>query len=112
VVSSLALQLVQSIREAEEKAGNIIREATLKARQIKVAAEKEAGQITEKYRSETAVCIKKMLAQAKEEANEESKPLMAVRQKEILALEKKAAGKIPEAVTLVKERIVKLHADR
>jgi len=106
----LTLQLVQSIREAEEKADSLMREATLKARQIRKQAETESARIIEQSRTETASRSREMLNQAEKEAHEQTKPLMEAQQQEMARLREVADSKVPAAVALIKERIVKLHA--
>ncbi len=107
----MTVQLVQSIREAEEQAGSLIREATLQARQIRKQAETESARIIERSRTETTDRTREMLEQAEKEAHEQAKPLVEAQQQEIARLREMAESKVPAAVALIKERIVKLHAD-
>ncbi len=106
----MTLQFVQSIREAEEKAESLIREATLQARQIRKQAETKSIQLAEQFRAETTVQIREILERSKQEAHEKAKPLVKAQQQEVARLKIKAENRVPEAVAFIKERIVKLHA--
>ncbi|HHX87679.1 MAG TPA: hypothetical protein GX693_05830 [Firmicutes bacterium] len=106
----MTLQLVQSIREAEEKAVALIREAALQVRQIRKQAETESSRTIEQSRAETAVQSQEMLEQAEKEAHEQVKPLLEFQQQKVARIREMAGSKVPAAVALIKERIVKLHA--
>jgi len=111
VVGWMTVELVKAIRKAEEEAGSLIREATQQARQIRKQAETDSSRLDEQLRAETRALTREILERAEKEGHEQAKPLVEAQQEEVNRLREMAEGKISLAVTLVKERIVKLYAD-
>lgn len=108
----MTVELVQSIKDAEKKADAMIREARQKARQMVKEAEEHGARLVREAQEEAAAKAKAILQQAEAEARQEAGPLVAAQMQEITRLKQEAEGKLPEAVSMIKERVVKFHGHR
>lgn len=106
----MTVQLVQSIKEAESKAEAIHRAALQKARQAIKDAEERAALLIRDALTTAEKEAKGLLKQAEEEARAEAEPLASALRDDIAHLEAKAQVRLPKAVAVISERIVKFHA--
>ena len=110
VVNDLTVELVQSIREAESKAGAITRAARQKARQAVKQAEENATLLVREAVAAAEKEADKLVVAAAAEARAEAGPQAEAGRKEIGRLEEQARARLPQAVALITGRIVQSHA--
>ena len=108
----MTVRLVESIKESERQADNLIREAQQKARQIIREAESQAAQLLKERIVAAQEQSKELLAKAEAEARQEAAALADVHQKEIESIKSKARTRLPEVVAMIAEKVVRTHADR
>lgn len=107
----MTVELVKSIKEAESKAQAMISDARQEARRIKRAAEVKAGDITKEIIDDAEKKAKEIVAEAEREARSEAEPLISEGEEEISYLKKKSSERLPQAVELIKGKVVKTDAD-
>jgi V/A-type H+/Na+-transporting ATPase subunit G/H len=111
VVNALTLELVKSIKEAEAKGEAIIREAQQDSRRIQKEAVEKAALIMADAEAEAKSKARELVKQAEEEARAEAEPLVMKQQQEIARMQEVAAGRMQDAVALLKDKVVKINAD-
>ena len=107
----MTVQLVQSIKDAEGQADAMLREARQLARQIGKEAEGKAAKLLDEAVAQAEAKAKEMVLQAEREAREEANPMVAAKQQENARIGSTAQKRLPQAVAMITERIVKVHAD-
>jgi V/A-type H+/Na+-transporting ATPase subunit G/H len=107
----LTVELVKAIKEAESKAEKIIRDAKQDARQLIREAESTAEIEQQEALAKAGQEAKQMIQKAEEEANAETIPLQEKQKNIISRLREDASGRLPNAVALMKEKVVKSDAD-
>ncbi len=110
MVRRLTVKLVKSIREAESQADAVVREAQQKARQVLKDAEEKGAQMLKKAVAEAEAQAKELLRRAEAEARQEAAVLVEAHQKKIESVKSSAKARLPEAVAMITERIVRTHA--
>jgi V/A-type H+-transporting ATPase subunit G/H len=101
----LTVELVQSIREAEVKADELIRRARQEARQAVKDAEAKAAAATGEQLAAAEKQAGELIRQAELEAQAEAEPLRETSREEIAGLRTRADSRMSQAVAMIKERI-------
>lgn len=112
VVRRLTIKLVESIKESERQADNLILEAQQKARQIIREAENKGTQLLKDKIAAARERSGELLAVAEAGARQEAAALADVRQKEIEEVKALAGTRLPEVVNMIVEKVVRTHAYR
>ncbi len=107
----MAVELVKSIKETEERAQELVREAQQEARKTLKEAQVSAEKIMESAVAQAEEEARESLNMAEKEAKAESKPLLEKQEDDIEQLKVQAAKKMPEAVALIKNKVVKTDAN-
>ena len=107
----MALEAINEIKKAEDKAEELIQEATAKAKEIlKVAniqAEDEYNKIVEYANLKKSETIKK----AEDDGNSEAAPILSKGENEVIEIKNISEDKKNNAINLIVERIVKIHGN-
>lgn len=107
----MTVELVKAIKNAENEAENKIREAQQNARQVIREAENAAETELKQAAAAAGEEAKKLILKAEEEAAAETIPINEKQRETIAALKTEAAGRMPEALALLKAKVVKTDAD-
>lgn len=108
----MTIKLVESIKESERQADNLIREAQQKARQIIREAESRAAQLLQEKIDAARERSRELLAEAEAGARREAGGLVDVHQREIEKTKTLARARLPEVVAMIAEKVVRTYADR
>lgn len=108
----MTLELVQSIREAEQQADLIVREARAAARHVAKEARMKAARLREEALAGAEAEADRAVGQAEEEARAGAALMATQRLQQIEQIQAGASLRLPEAVALIIERIEKRYADR
>ena len=108
---NLSIDAIRSIKEAEEKAEQMIRQASAEARQIIADAEKQSVKLVEQAVEEAEAKARDILAEAEKEAEVEIEQLKKGIMQENLIIKEQASKKIKNAVDIIIGRIVKVHVN-
>jgi len=107
----LALEAINEIKKAEEKAEELIQEATAKAKEIlkiaNIQAEDEYNKIVESANLKKCKAIKK----AEDDGNLEAEPILSKGENEVIEIRNISEDKKNNAINLIVERIVKIHGN-
>ncbi|MFO8192780.1 MAG: hypothetical protein R6U08_08455 [Bacillota bacterium] len=103
----MTVELVKEIKEAEATADRIVRDAKQATRRKLKEAKEEGEMIVEKAAVEAGEKAEALIEKAREEANTEVEPLNAEKKQEIARLQSLAADRMPEAVSLLVDKVVK-----
>jgi vacuolar-type H+-ATPase subunit H len=107
VVMSLAIEALRAVRETEANALELRRAAREEARRTVERAEAEGEALVEQAVRAAQEEARKLLAQAEAEAAREAEPIKKEAEKACARIRQEAAGRLPPAVALIVERIVK-----
>lgn len=107
----MTVELVKAIKDAENEAEKKIREAQQSARQVIREAENAAETELKQAVAAAGEEAKKLILKAEEEAAAETIPINQKQLKTIAALKAEAAGRMPKALALLKEKVVNTDAD-
>jgi V/A-type H+/Na+-transporting ATPase subunit G/H len=107
----LTLELVKAIKEAEGKAEKHIRDAQQEARQLIREAEETALKVIKSVVAAAEDEAKELIRKAEDEAKADTVPLCDKQKAVIDRLKKEAAGRLPDAVALLKEKVVSSDAN-
>ena len=103
---------MKAIKKAEAEAERIIREARQQSRRKRKEAEEEGEAIFRKVVAETGEKGETIIDKAREEADAEVEPMLAEQKQEIARLQALAAERMPKAVSLLVDKVVKHDAHR
>lgn len=104
-------EALDAVKIAEGEAKALLDEAEKEARAIVAKAEQDGEVTIEEAKKSGDLEGKKLVERAQAEAQEQSHQLAQEHEKKVKILKKQAAGRIPRAVDLIVERIVKAHGD-
>jgi V/A-type H+-transporting ATPase subunit G/H len=107
VVMFLAIEALRAVRETEVSAVELRRSTRAEARKIRERAEAEGEAIVAKAVAEARREAAELLARAEAEAAEEAKPIHQEAEAVSARIGEEAKQRLPEAVALIVERIVK-----
>jgi V/A-type H+-transporting ATPase subunit G/H len=103
----VSLEMVKEIRDAESKADQIKRDASVQARQIAQESQRACQAVIEKAKADAAAIRAEAIAQADAEAEEEGKLRRAKVAQHCKEISEAASESIDRAVSIIVERIIK-----
>ena len=107
----MALEAINEIKKAEEKAEMLIQEATTKSKEIIKEASIKAEEEYNKILSEANSTKKDILKKAEEEGNLKAEPILKQGEIEVEAIKNISDENKNKAINLIVERIVKIHGN-
>ncbi len=107
----MTVELVKEIKKAEGSAETIIDDAKQEARKLLKEAELRAEQVRSEIIARAESRAKDLVVQAEAEAKAEAEPFLEEERKKILQLTKDAAEHLPQAITVLKDKVVTIDAD-
>lgn len=106
----LGIEALRAVRETEASAVELRRAAREEARQILERAEAEGEALVEREVRAAQEEARALLARAEAEAAQEAEPIRQEAHKVSARIREEAAVRLPQAVALIVERIVKANA--
>lgn len=103
----LAIEALRAVRETEANTVEMRRNARVKARQIREKAEADGEALIKKAISEAQQEAQNIIVRAEAEAAQEAEPIHQEAEAASAQIRKQAKGRLPDAVSLIVERIVK-----
>ena len=107
----MAKEAVLQIKDAEEQAANVLREATERARAVSDSSVSGAEDMALDIMSKARAKREQILKDAEHEANKQSIPLMEACDEDTRKILNPDKGKFELAVKAVTERIVNIHGN-
>ena len=107
----MALEAINEIKKAEEKAEELIQEATITSKEIIKNAGIQAEEEYNKILTEANIKKSQIIARAEEEGNLQAAPILENGEKEVSSIKNISEDKKNNAINLIVERIVKIHGN-
>jgi V/A-type H+-transporting ATPase subunit G/H len=107
VVMFLAIEALRAVRETEASAVEMRRNARAEARQIREKAEAEGEALVTKAIREARQEAENIIVRAEAEAAKEAEPIHQEAEAASAQIRQRSKGRLPDAVSLIVERIVK-----
>ncbi|WP_291649183.1 ATPase [Clostridium sp.] len=107
----MALEAINEIKKAEDKAEELIQEATITSKEIVKNASIQAEEEYNKVLNEANLKKTQIIAKAEEEGNSEAAPILEKGGKEVVSIKNISDDKKNNAINLIVERIVKIHGN-
>ena len=107
----MALEAINDIKKAEEKAEKLIQEATSEAREILKNANKLAEEEYNKIIESANLRKNEILKNSELDGNSEANPILSKGETEVQEIKSISSEKKDNAINLIVERIVKIHGN-
>ncbi|MPM54867.1 hypothetical protein SDC9_101650 [bioreactor metagenome] len=105
----MSIELIKTIKEVEQNADQLIKDAKAEAKQLNLVAQNEAASMTKQIQDQAEAEVAVIIAQANQDAQKRYDEIIEKTIHECTQLKDNARKNLDKAVNIVYERVVKVN---